>query len=197
MYRRAGLSRTMTLAVALLWAAVSTGAAAREFRTADTQNEDYPTVQALDFMGRLIAERTAGRVSPMTFWNQAAEAPLPPHRCNNSCHLLQHQAPEVAPPHHPPGSPVALKQSSVVAGSPGGSAVLDEASSPDSSATTGTEFQMSVVMRRAAWDIEAASLTEQPAHSFLHRVGDAAVDAARSSRRRCAARANNNSARGT
>ena len=61
MYRRAGLSRTMTLAVALLWAAVSTGAAAREFRTADTQNEDYPTVQALDFMGRLIAERTAGR----------------------------------------------------------------------------------------------------------------------------------------
>lgn len=61
MYRRAGLSRTMTLAVALLWAAVSTGAAAREFRTADTQNEGYPTVQALDFMGRLIAERTAGR----------------------------------------------------------------------------------------------------------------------------------------
>lgn len=61
MYRRAGLSRTMTLAVALLWAAVSAGAAAREFRTADTQNEDYPTVQALDYMDHLIAERTAGR----------------------------------------------------------------------------------------------------------------------------------------
>jgi tripartite ATP-independent transporter DctP family solute receptor len=49
------------LAVALFWAAVSAGAFAREFRTADTQNEDYPTVQALNYMDRLIAERTGGR----------------------------------------------------------------------------------------------------------------------------------------
>ncbi len=41
--------------------AVSTSAAAREFRAADTQSEDYPTVQALRYMGRLIAERTGGR----------------------------------------------------------------------------------------------------------------------------------------
>ena len=34
---------------------------AREFRAADTQTEDYPTVQALLFMGRLIEKRTAGR----------------------------------------------------------------------------------------------------------------------------------------
>ncbi|PAY09089.1 C4-dicarboxylate ABC transporter [Bradyrhizobium sp. UFLA03-84] len=61
MYRRAGLSRTITLAVALSWAAVSVSAFAREFRTADTQNEDYPTVQALNYMDRLIAERTGGR----------------------------------------------------------------------------------------------------------------------------------------
>ncbi|WP_342708309.1 TRAP transporter substrate-binding protein [Bradyrhizobium sp. B124] len=61
MYRRAGLSRTITLAVALLWTAVSVSAFAREFRTADTQNEDYPTVQALNYMDRLIAERTGGR----------------------------------------------------------------------------------------------------------------------------------------
>ncbi|WP_375778322.1 TRAP transporter substrate-binding protein [Bradyrhizobium sp. ma5] len=61
MYRRAGLSRTITLAVALLFTAVSTSAFAREFRTADTQNEDYPTVQALNYMDRLIAERTGGR----------------------------------------------------------------------------------------------------------------------------------------
>ncbi|MGY3583717.1 tripartite ATP-independent transporter DctP family solute receptor [Bradyrhizobium sp. USDA 4341] len=61
MYRRAGLSRTITLAVALLWTAVSASAFAREFRTADTQNEDYPTVQALNYMDRLIAERTGGR----------------------------------------------------------------------------------------------------------------------------------------
>lgn len=47
--------------VALLCTAVSATAFAREFRTADTQNEDYPTVQALNYMGRLIAERTGGR----------------------------------------------------------------------------------------------------------------------------------------
>ena len=61
MYRRAGLSRTITLAVALLCTAISASAFAREFRTADTQNEDYPTVQALNYMDRLIAERTGGR----------------------------------------------------------------------------------------------------------------------------------------
>ncbi|WP_050406006.1 TRAP transporter substrate-binding protein [Bradyrhizobium embrapense] len=61
MYRRAGLSRTITLAVALLCTAVSASGFAREFRTADTQNEDYPTVQALNYMDRLITERTGGR----------------------------------------------------------------------------------------------------------------------------------------
>lgn len=49
------------LAVALLWAAVPASAFARDFRTADTQNEDYPTVQALNYMDRLITERTGGR----------------------------------------------------------------------------------------------------------------------------------------
>lgn len=63
---RAELSRTGVIFVALLLAAVSmgmraTGAAAREFRAADTQTEDYPTVQALRHMGALIAERTGGR----------------------------------------------------------------------------------------------------------------------------------------
>jgi tripartite ATP-independent transporter DctP family solute receptor len=36
-------------------------AAAREFRVADTQTADYPTVQAVVFMSRLIEERTKGR----------------------------------------------------------------------------------------------------------------------------------------
>jgi tripartite ATP-independent transporter DctP family solute receptor len=36
-------------------------AAAREFRVTDTQAEDYPTVQALAFMARLIEQRTSGR----------------------------------------------------------------------------------------------------------------------------------------
>lgn len=39
----------------------ATLAQAREFRVADTQSEDYPTVETLRFMGRLVAERTGGR----------------------------------------------------------------------------------------------------------------------------------------
>src|SRR6202158_2261020 len=63
-YNRADLSRNGTIAaivVALCLTAVSTSAVAREFRAADTQNEDYPTVQALRYMGRLIEERSGGR----------------------------------------------------------------------------------------------------------------------------------------
>ena len=61
MYNRAGLSRTAVMVVGLLLAAVTTSAWAREFRAADTQSEDYPTVEALRYMGRLIAERSGGR----------------------------------------------------------------------------------------------------------------------------------------
>jgi len=70
---RAAVSRTVAPAVAL-WVSVAfgvtlgvisgalpTAATAREFRAADTQTEDYPTVQALVFMGRLIAEKSGGR----------------------------------------------------------------------------------------------------------------------------------------
>jgi TRAP-type C4-dicarboxylate transport system substrate-binding protein len=60
-YSRAELSRTVVLVVALFLTAVSTSAAAREFRAADTQSEDYPTVQALNYMSRMIAERSGGR----------------------------------------------------------------------------------------------------------------------------------------
>ncbi|MGY4628130.1 TRAP transporter substrate-binding protein [Bradyrhizobium sp. USDA 4486] len=58
---RAELSRAGVIFVALLLAIGATGAAAREFRAADTQTEDYPTVQALRYMGDLISERTGGR----------------------------------------------------------------------------------------------------------------------------------------
>jgi tripartite ATP-independent transporter DctP family solute receptor len=66
---RAAVLRTVAPAVAL-WAsvalgvmsgAVPTAATAREFRAADTQTEDYPTVQALVYMGRLIADKSGGR----------------------------------------------------------------------------------------------------------------------------------------
>jgi tripartite ATP-independent transporter DctP family solute receptor len=60
-YSRADLPRTAALVVALFLTVAATGAIAREFRAADTQNEDYPTVQALRYMGGLIAERTGGR----------------------------------------------------------------------------------------------------------------------------------------
>ena len=60
MFGRAELQRTVVV-VALLVVAGATSALAREFRAADTQNEDYPTVQALRFMGRQIAERSNGR----------------------------------------------------------------------------------------------------------------------------------------
>jgi tripartite ATP-independent transporter DctP family solute receptor len=61
LYSRADLSRAITLVVALFLTAVSTSAVTREFRAADTQSEDYPTVQALRYMGGLIAERSGGR----------------------------------------------------------------------------------------------------------------------------------------
>ena len=67
MYLCAGLSRTVTVVAALLLTAFATNAPAREFRAADTQSEDYPTVQALRFMGRLIEEKTQGRLQIRVF----------------------------------------------------------------------------------------------------------------------------------
>src|SRR5579859_3811290 len=64
---RAGLSRTVTMFAALLLTAVATNASAREFRAADTQSENYPTVQALRYMGRLIEEKTGGRLQIRVF----------------------------------------------------------------------------------------------------------------------------------
>jgi tripartite ATP-independent transporter DctP family solute receptor len=55
------VQRIATIVAALWLTAASTFAAAREFRAADTQAEDYPTVQALRFMGSMIAERSGGR----------------------------------------------------------------------------------------------------------------------------------------
>ncbi len=49
------------LVVALCLTAAATRVDARELRAADTQNDDYPTVQALRFMGRLVSERSNGR----------------------------------------------------------------------------------------------------------------------------------------
>jgi tripartite ATP-independent transporter DctP family solute receptor len=48
------------LCAALLTAMPAT-ASAREFRVADTQTADYPTVQALQFMAKIVEDRTGGR----------------------------------------------------------------------------------------------------------------------------------------
>jgi tripartite ATP-independent transporter DctP family solute receptor len=58
------ISQTNFCKAAALWIAVWVAlpaAGAREFRVADTQSEDYPTVQALLFMARLVEERTGRR----------------------------------------------------------------------------------------------------------------------------------------
>jgi tripartite ATP-independent transporter DctP family solute receptor len=64
---RADFPRTLALVVALLSMAAATSAFAREFRAADTQSEDYPTVQALRYMGHLIEERSGGRLQIRVF----------------------------------------------------------------------------------------------------------------------------------
>ena len=58
--------RKVAAAILALLAVVSApgwrgSASAREFRAADIQEEDYPTVQALLYMDKLVAERTQGR----------------------------------------------------------------------------------------------------------------------------------------
>jgi tripartite ATP-independent transporter DctP family solute receptor len=56
---RANFCKAVVVCVAVL--AGLPLADAREFRVADTQSEDYPTVQALMFMARVVEERTGGR----------------------------------------------------------------------------------------------------------------------------------------
>lgn len=60
---RIASGRASALALAFVLALLPCGGdlAAREFRVADTQPADYPTVKAVELMGALIAERTGGR----------------------------------------------------------------------------------------------------------------------------------------
>jgi tripartite ATP-independent transporter DctP family solute receptor len=62
--RNVGTAAMVLLTTLVLFA---TAATAREFRVADTQAEDYPTVQALLQMARLVEQRTAGRHSIKVF----------------------------------------------------------------------------------------------------------------------------------
>jgi tripartite ATP-independent transporter DctP family solute receptor len=56
------MNRFVATAAFLAWAAIAAlPALARDFRVADTQPENYPTVQALNYMDQLVTERTGGR----------------------------------------------------------------------------------------------------------------------------------------
>lgn len=48
-------------------AVVATGASARDFRSSDVHPADYPTVQAVNYMGKLISERTNGKYNIKVF----------------------------------------------------------------------------------------------------------------------------------
>lgn len=61
---RASLALSLLIS---LFALLPDAMQAREFRAADNQVEDYPTVQALQFMARLVSERTNGRHSMRVF----------------------------------------------------------------------------------------------------------------------------------
>lgn len=66
MLRRDTWLRSMTIALAAA-ALLSADASARDFRAADNQVADYPTVQAVRFMADLVAKRTNGRHSIQVF----------------------------------------------------------------------------------------------------------------------------------
>ena len=59
--------RKACLALLACVVAGSATVSARDFRAADTQSEDYPTVQALMLMNRLVTQRTGGRHRILVF----------------------------------------------------------------------------------------------------------------------------------
>jgi tripartite ATP-independent transporter DctP family solute receptor len=59
--------RLFACSLATVFCCLPTGLIARDFRAADIQSPDYPTVRALGFMARLVAERTNGRHSISLF----------------------------------------------------------------------------------------------------------------------------------
>jgi tripartite ATP-independent transporter DctP family solute receptor len=63
----ADLWRACVLVAVLSTTVAPASAVAREFRAADTQNEDYPTVQALNYMGGLVEQRSGGRLKIRVF----------------------------------------------------------------------------------------------------------------------------------
>ena len=63
----ADMWRACVLVVALLITAAPANASACQFRAADTQNEDYATVQALKYLGGLVDQCSGGRLKIPVF----------------------------------------------------------------------------------------------------------------------------------
>lgn len=58
-----GFAAVLACGFAAMPAMAAGNSGARELRVADTHPADYPTAQALEHMGRLIAQRSGGRLS--------------------------------------------------------------------------------------------------------------------------------------
>jgi tripartite ATP-independent transporter DctP family solute receptor len=57
----------LCFAATLASAFVAAGAQARDFRSADVHPRDYPTVQAVEYMGKIISEKTGGKYNVKVF----------------------------------------------------------------------------------------------------------------------------------
>lgn len=66
-----GSVRTALLAACAAGAMLASPASARDFRSADIHPSDYPTVEAVRYVGKLLAERTNGRLGVKVFPNGA------------------------------------------------------------------------------------------------------------------------------
>lgn len=66
-----GAARAALLAAAAACAMLASPVSARDFRSADIHPTDYPTVEAVRYMGKLLAERTNGRLGVKVFPNGA------------------------------------------------------------------------------------------------------------------------------
>src|SRR5688572_2940113 len=63
--------RTMLFAACAVCACLAVPVQARDFRSADVHPADYPTVEAVKHMGKLLAEQTNGRLGIRTYPNGA------------------------------------------------------------------------------------------------------------------------------
>lgn len=66
-----GRARNVLLAACAACAMLSSPVVARDFRSADIHPSDYPTVEAVRYVGKLVAERSNGRLGVKVFPNGA------------------------------------------------------------------------------------------------------------------------------